>query len=82
MFLHLPKQFRKMPNHRWKDNVCQNCGLVRRRQGWKLLMAITPDGKDHYKYGTGWYYGWPHKEMDTLIKGIGFKRPECKKNEQ
>jgi hypothetical protein len=66
-------------NHRWKDNVCTRCGIARVRRSWKLLMAITPDGKNHYKYGTAWWYGTPNSNVKCLIKSIGFERPECKK---
>lgn len=65
-----------MIRHKWKDNTCTVCGITRVRRGWKLRMAIVGN-KDYYKYGTGWFYGMPHKEAPTVVKGIGFKRPEC-----
>lgn len=64
-------------NHKWKDNVCVNCGIYRTRQSWKLLMAIE-GGKNYYKYGRSWFYAMPHKDNNVLAKAIGFDRPECK----
>lgn len=54
-------------NHRWVNNTCINCGVTRERKSWKLRRAITI--RDHYQYGTGWWYGEVNK----------FKRPDCKK---
>lgn len=58
--------------HRWQNNVCVNCGLKRKRKGWKLRMAITDfPPYDHYLRGTDWvYYG------DGTPT---FKRPDCQK---
>jgi hypothetical protein len=42
-------------------------------------MAIDHRGTDHFIYGRSWYYGKPHLEAVFLFKGIGFDRPECKK---
>jgi hypothetical protein len=63
-------------NHKWKDNVCVNCGIVRERKSWKLLMAQI-GSKDYYKYGSGYYYGLPQDKV--LVYGLGFKRPDCDK---
>lgn len=57
-------------NHRWGNNTCINCGVTRERKTWKLLMAIT--NRDHYQYGTGWWYG----EINKFI------RPDCKQKEK
>lgn len=66
-------------NHRWKDNVCVHCGIVRERKYWKLLMAITDTQPyDHYQRGVDWRYGIPNEDGVT-VKSIGFERPDCQK---
>ena len=32
-----------MKNHKWKDEVCQRCGLKREKHTFKYLMAISND---------------------------------------
>jgi len=55
-------------NHSWKNNICQKCGIKRKRKYWKLLMAITNHPPyDHYQTGTDWWYGNKHQ----------FERPNC-----
>ena len=47
----------KKGNHRWKDNVCQHCGLKRTKQTFKYLMAITNyKPYNHYVYEQGYVY--------------------------
>lgn len=59
-----------MNNHKWKNNICVNCGISRVKKKWSLLMAIVNHPPwDVYKYGSDWWYG----DKD------GFKRPDCKK---
>ena len=57
-------------NHKWKDNVCVNCGISRIKRSWKLLMCIVNHPPwEVYKYGKSFWY----KEIKS------FKRPDCKK---
>jgi hypothetical protein len=70
-----------MTNHKWEDNECVRCGIVRNMESWKLLMAITNHPPyDHYKYGRSYKYGI--KVAPFTVKFIGFKRPECKTKKQ
>lgn len=70
-------------NHRWKDNVCQKCGLVRDRMEYKKAglpySVLGRDGcwydKVPFTYGTAWYYGI--KSGENSVMGIGFERPPC-----
>ncbi len=60
-----------MANHRWKENACTKCGIIRKREAIKTLMAITNSPPyDHYKYESRWVY--------SLNNKITTKRPECK----
>lgn len=65
-------------NHKWKDNVCVNCGLNRIKRSWRRRMAIV-GSKDYYQYGSNWWYGFTHEDCKSLVKSIGFERPDCKK---
>lgn len=57
-------------NHKWENDCCKKCGLVRIKKTFKLLMAIV-GSVNHYKYERLWTY--------TDINGyLGTKRPECK----
>ena len=47
--------------HKWSktnrgNQVCDKCDLLKYRASERLLMAITPDGKNHYKYIQHWEY--------------------------
>lgn len=67
-------------NHKWQDNVCVNCGLHRMMRSWKILMCIVNHPPwEVWEYGRSWYYGYQHKDCKSLVKGFGFKRPDCKK---
>lgn len=64
-----------MSNHKWnKNNTCVKCGLKRKKERWKLLMASV-GSKYYYKYGVSWLYGI--ETHPNLIKIIGFERPKC-----
>lgn len=62
-------------NHRWKDNKCIRCGIVRERKEYKKLLRtyskLCSDGCFHdipiWGYGIGWWYGDSHE----------FNRPHC-----
>lgn len=61
--------------HRWKDNVCTRCGLQRRRQRWRQLMAIVNHPPwEAYATGTAWAY----KTIVSNLPAWSFKRPDCK----
>lgn len=57
--------------HRWIQNQCVKCGLLRERKTQRLLMAITNHPPyDHYIYKQYFEYNDGFKKMD--------KRPDCK----
>lgn len=66
-----------MINHRWdKNNVCINCGLRRKMETQKLLMAISNTKPyDHYQSLRRYIY-WTHEDHKT------FERPDCKLQKQ
>lgn len=56
--------------HKWKNEVCQRCGVKREKHTFKYLMAangIPP--YDHYQYEQGYIY--------INEKGKTKQRPEC-----
>lgn len=63
-------------NHKWKDNVCINCGLHREKRDFrklkrtysKLIHGVWED-IPVWEFGTAWWYGLKNK----------FNRPDCKK---
>ncbi len=62
--------------HKWsktntKKLVCVNCHLQKYRASERVLMAITPDGKNHYKYTQHWEY-------IPLNKDVTKQLPKCK----
>jgi len=64
-----------MSNHKWKDNVCVNCGIRREKKEYKRWKScgtyLSRNGiweeRTHYDYGIKWHYGAEHK----------FIRPNC-----
>ena len=47
----------KKGNHRWKNNICINCGCKRTKKTFKYLMAITYHAPyNHYMYEQGYVY--------------------------
>lgn len=64
-----------MSNHKWKDNVCVNCGIKRERKEYRrwqrsetyLSRAGVWEDRTIYTYGTAWYYGEKYR----------FERPQC-----
>ena len=65
--------------HSWnKNNTCKHCGVYRTKRSWKQLMAIT-GSKNHYVYGRSWWYGMPNADCKTVVRSIGFMRPDCKR---
>lgn len=65
-------------NHRWETisthrqltQKCKRCGVIRRRESTKQLMAITQTPPYyHYRYESVWSYMYDGKK--TLI------RPNC-----
>lgn len=55
--------------HRWDNNTCKKCGIVRYRYTVKLCMAIV-GSKNYYKYDQIWRY--------ILIDGKHVtERPNC-----
>ncbi len=62
--------------HKWsKTNrgnyVCDKCDCLKYRASTRLTMAITPDGKNHYKYIQHWEY-------IPLNGDIAMELPMCK----
>jgi len=74
-------------NHKWKDNVCVNCGIERTKKDYRQVVStyskLGNDGCFHdvpvYRYGKAWCYGRPHELDKDVIVTIGFERPSCKK---
>ncbi len=51
--------------------VCDKCDCLKYRASTRLTMAITPDGKNHYKYIQHWEY-------IPLNKDVTRELPKCK----
>lgn len=52
-------------NHKWnKENKCLKCGVKRT--------------KVNTVYGKLWRYGYEYEECKSLVKDVGFERPDCK----
>ncbi len=58
-----------MEKHKWKNNICVNCGLKRKKKRFKALVN-EDDFKSGYKIKSGFQY------IDTG-NSISFGRPEC-----
>ena len=63
-----------MGRHKWIKlkgcYQCENCNCQKYRASTRLLMAITPDGKNHYKYVQHWEY-------IPLNKDVTKSLPKC-----
>ena len=60
-----------MIRHKWKDNTCTVCGVIRKRKAWKKLMAIFNHPPwEGYMKGVDWAYS-----IDGIV--WTFKRPDC-----
>lgn len=65
-------------NHRWSDNKCAQCGLVREMKDYsRVVRTYSALGRDGcwydvpvYEYGRKYWYGHLHK----------FERPDCKRS--
>ena len=59
-------------NHKWRKGgfpqLCLRCGILRRRETFKLRMAIAGD-RDYYKYESKMVY--------TDIDKSTVSRPDC-----
>jgi hypothetical protein len=73
-------------NHKWKDNVCVNCGLHRMIREYRKVVRTYSKLRNGvwedvpiYQYGKKYWYGTQHEEVKSLVRSIGFERPDCKK---
>lgn len=57
-----------MLRHKWKDNECTKCGIIREMRPKKTKVAIVGN-TDSYKYETRYLYIAGLKE--------GWIRPQC-----
>lgn len=65
------------PRHRWNDDRCVHCGLMRRKVTNKILMAIVNHPPyDVYVHQRKWLYSW------NDFNSGQFLRPGCIDQEQ
>lgn len=67
-----------MANHKWQDNVCVKCKILREREEKKtfvrdrsvLIHGVWED-RPVFRYDMAWSY------TDMFGNKIGFERPSC-----